>query len=44
VIHYLVANKITDHRQLWRLVAGYYKDPQEVLRRIQNADSGGAAA
>ncbi len=34
VIHYLVANRINDHRQLWRLVSGYYKDPTEVLRRI----------
>jgi archaeal flagellar protein FlaI len=37
VIHYLVENKITDHRQLWRLVSGYYKDPNEVLSRIQVA-------
>ena len=37
VIHYLVQNKITDHRQLWRLVSGYYKDPNEVLSRIQVA-------
>jgi archaeal flagellar protein FlaI len=34
VIHHLVANKIGDHRQLWRLISGYYKDPEEVLRRI----------
>ncbi|HXQ48481.1 MAG TPA: hypothetical protein VN842_01695, partial [Thermoplasmata archaeon] len=37
VIHYLVENKINDHRQLWRLVSGYYKDPNEVLARIQVA-------
>ena len=34
VIHYLVENRITDHRQLWRLVTAYYKDPHEVLARI----------
>lgn len=34
VIHYLVTNRINDHRQLWRLVAGYYKDPAEVMRRV----------
>ncbi|MHB8352197.1 MAG: type II/IV secretion system ATPase subunit [Thermoplasmata archaeon] len=44
VIHYLVENRITDHRQLWRLIAGYYKDPQEVLDRIRTAGQGGAAA
>lgn len=44
VIHYLVENRITDHRQLWRLIAGYYKDPQEVLARIVTAGQGGAAA
>ncbi len=35
VIHFLVANEITDHRQLWRLVTAYYKDPNEVMARIQ---------
>ena len=44
VIHYLVANRITDHRQLWRLIAGYYKDPREALARIEAAGQGGAAA
>jgi flagellar protein FlaI len=34
VIHHLVVSKMTDHRQLWRLIAGYYKDPEETLRRI----------
>jgi flagellar protein FlaI len=34
VIHYLVANEITDHRQLWRMISNYYKDPKEVLRAI----------
>jgi archaeal flagellar protein FlaI len=34
VIKYLVDNNIADHRQLWRLVSAYYKDPQEVMARI----------
>jgi archaeal flagellar protein FlaI len=36
VIQYLVRNKITDYRQLWRLVAQYYKDPNEVMTRVQS--------
>jgi flagellar protein FlaI len=35
VIKYLVRNKITDYRQLWKTVAQYYKDPNEVMARIQ---------
>ncbi len=35
VIRYLVERKITDYRQLWRIVAQYYKDPGEVMQRIQ---------
>ncbi|HYA58229.1 MAG TPA: type II/IV secretion system ATPase subunit [Thermoplasmata archaeon] len=34
VIHYLVENKINDYRQLWRTVAQYYKDPNEVMSRV----------
>ncbi|MFY9716417.1 MAG: type II/IV secretion system ATPase subunit [Thermoplasmata archaeon] len=34
VIRYLVAHKINDYRQLWQLVAQYYKDPSEVMARI----------
>ncbi|MCI4346775.1 MAG: type II/IV secretion system ATPase subunit [Thermoplasmata archaeon] len=37
VIHYLVSKGINDHRQLWRLVSGYYKDPEEIMHRIQEA-------
>jgi flagellar protein FlaI len=44
VLHHLVANKIADYRQLWRLVSGYYKDPQEVLQRLKTAADGGAPA
>jgi archaeal flagellar protein FlaI len=44
VIHYLVKNKTTDHRQLWRLVAGYYKEPLETMRRIGIAPEPDAAA
>jgi archaeal flagellar protein FlaI len=36
VIRYLVQNHITDYRQLWRLVAQYYRDPNEVMTRIQS--------
>ncbi|HEV2318003.1 MAG TPA: type II/IV secretion system ATPase subunit [Thermoplasmata archaeon] len=39
VIRYLVDHKINDHRQLWRLVSGYYKDPQEVMQRIEAASA-----
>ncbi len=35
VIRYLVKFKITDYRQLWRIVAQYYKDPSEVMARVQ---------
>jgi flagellar protein FlaI len=34
VIHYLVEQKITDHRQLWNLVTGYYRDSKDTLERI----------
>jgi archaeal flagellar protein FlaI len=34
VIHYLVEHQITDHRQLWNLVTGYYRDPKDTLERI----------
>ncbi|HTP54346.1 MAG TPA: type II/IV secretion system ATPase subunit [Thermoplasmata archaeon] len=34
VIRYLVEHKINDYRQLWQLVAQYYKDPGEVMARI----------
>jgi archaeal flagellar protein FlaI len=34
VIRFLRDHKITDHRQLWRMIANYYKDPKEVLRQI----------
>lgn len=35
VVHYLAKNKINDYRQLWKLVTAYYKDPAEVMRRIE---------
>ncbi|HEY6238025.1 MAG TPA: type II/IV secretion system ATPase subunit [Thermoplasmata archaeon] len=38
VVHWLAENKVTDHRQLWQLVAGYYKDPNEVMRKIGHAE------
>ena len=42
VVHYLATNNISDHRQLWRFIASYYKDPQEVMARIERGPSGGA--
>ena len=36
VIRYLVQHKITDYRQLWRTIAQYYKDPNEVMNLIQS--------
>jgi archaeal flagellar protein FlaI len=37
VIRYLVRNQITDYRQLWKTIAQYYRDPSEVMARIQAA-------
>ncbi len=37
VVHYLASNRITDYRQLWRLVTAYYKEPLEVMKRIEAA-------
>ncbi len=34
VIRYLVRNAITDYRQLWGTIAQYYKDPNEVMKRV----------
>ena len=39
VIHFLVDRKINDYRQLWRMVASYYKDPTEVMAKIQASAS-----
>ncbi len=35
VIRYLVDRKISDYRQLWQTIAQYYKDPAEVMARLQ---------
>jgi flagellar protein FlaI len=37
VVQYLAKNKINDYRQLWKLVTAYYKDPKEVMSRIEAA-------
>jgi archaeal flagellar protein FlaI len=42
VVQYLAKNKINDYRQLWKLVTAYYKDPSEVMKRIE--DAGGSVA
>jgi archaeal flagellar protein FlaI len=44
VIRYLVDHQITDYRQLWRTIAQYYKDPNEVMNRIQADPAAPAAA
>ena len=35
VIQYLVRHEITDYRQLWRTIARYYKDPNDVMSQIE---------
>jgi len=35
VIRWLVESKTTDYRQLWKTIAQYYKDPNEVMARIK---------
>lgn len=37
VIQYLVRHEITDYRQLWRTIARYYKDPNDVMSQIEAA-------
>jgi archaeal flagellar protein FlaI len=37
VIRYLVQHRTTDYRQLWRVIAQYYRDPAEVMARIGSA-------
>ena len=39
VIRWLVESKTTDYRQLWRTIAQYYKDPQDVMARVQAAQA-----
>ncbi|HKV89611.1 MAG TPA: type II/IV secretion system ATPase subunit, partial [Thermoplasmata archaeon] len=46
VVRYLSQNKINDHRQLWKFVTAYYKDPKDVMARVAAAGitvPGGAA-
>jgi len=38
VIRFLVDSKTTDYRQLWAIIAQYYKDPNEVMARVDAAD------
>jgi flagellar protein FlaI len=44
VIRWLVESKTTDYRQLWRTIAQYYKDPNEVMSRIQASHTAKPAA
>jgi len=39
VIRWLVESKTTDYRQLWKTIAQYYKDPNEVMGRVQAAQA-----
>jgi flagellar protein FlaI len=41
VIRFLVEHKITDYRQLWQTIAQYYKDPAEVIARIEGSEKKG---
>jgi archaeal flagellar protein FlaI len=44
VIRWLVESKTTDYRQLWRAIAQYYKDPNEVMGRVEAAEAAHATA
>ena len=44
VIHFLVEREITDYRQLWQMVATYYKDPDDIMRRIGHPEMAREAA
>ncbi|HYA70337.1 MAG TPA: type II/IV secretion system ATPase subunit [Thermoplasmata archaeon] len=43
VIRWLVDSKTTDYRQLWRTIAEYYKDPKDVMARVEAAQKAKAA-
>ncbi|MDA8121408.1 MAG: secretion system protein E, partial [Deltaproteobacteria bacterium] len=34
VVKYLVEQKMTDHRQIWKMVTSYYRDATEVMTQI----------
>ncbi len=34
VVKYLRENNIVDHRQIWQIITGYYRDPAGVMERI----------
>ncbi|MCI4356236.1 MAG: type II/IV secretion system ATPase subunit [Thermoplasmata archaeon] len=36
VVNYLAKNKVNDYRQLWKLVSAYYKDPKDVMARVES--------
>jgi flagellar protein FlaI len=36
VVTYLAKNKVNDYRQLWKLVSAYYKDPKDVMARVES--------
>ncbi|HYB79059.1 MAG TPA: hypothetical protein VEG66_04780, partial [Thermoplasmata archaeon] len=44
VIRWLVENQTTDYRQLWRTIAEYYKDPKDVMARVEADQKTKAAA
>jgi flagellar protein FlaI len=35
VVRFLATHKINDYRQLWKLVTAYYKDPKEVMAKVE---------
>jgi flagellar protein FlaI len=34
VVKYMAQHNITDHRDIWKLITGYYRDPAAVMERI----------
>ena len=43
VIRFLVEHKTTDYHQLWQTIAQYYKDPNEVMARVEASEKKGAS-
>ena len=35
IVKYMVARDITDHREIWALIRGYYKDPKGTAERVR---------
>ncbi|OPY33817.1 MAG: hypothetical protein A4E32_00555 [Methanomassiliicoccales archaeon PtaU1.Bin124] len=35
IINYMVAKDLRDHRKIWAVTQGYYKEPQKTLQRVR---------